>query len=636
MAEVFGEDTIQTKDPDAEIGVIITEADPLKIDLDDNEFVNVMDKKIQDSRDHFKKISLYDRRDSNEEYYLGREIEHLEKDKKLKGYEARYMDNVIFEAEGTLKAVAISRVPDLLVKPGNDSDQSREIADNLTEIINSRMRKRENRRVLGMAYSHRPIYFIGCIKCVWDPEKGRDGDYYFEAIHPDNIDLDHTASRACEDQMDWVAHHYELSIKEILMRFPDKKKDLFDELQWDEETGEEEKNLASKIKISEIWFTWYKKVQGEWQRQEGVAWKYKRCVLKKMKNPYWDWEGEQILFNYNENEKQEVNEGMIRNAFITGQQLDLRSEDIYYNYFTSPKKPFIFIGYRQMGKGPMDETTRVEQARYLQDNVNIRGKQITEMANLARGKNVFSEESGLTAEDIAKIDMNNPNQDILVAGNLSQVHTFIPGIQPTAALFEDQNINRERIFSKMSVNAALRGVRGDERTATQTQLFKESDFTRIDDEVEDTINAAAEEMADWAMQMMKLFYTEKHYVKVLGQAGQVVFQTIDRDMIEDGMEVEVSASSVDKLRRKREAFELAGIGMIDPVSFFKDIEASDPEGRAEKLMLFNAAPELYMQQVIKGQDTMGMAQQLGQMPVGGGGQPTPQVPPQVPQAPPQM
>jgi hypothetical protein len=102
----------------------------------------------------------------------------------------------------------------------------------------------------------------------------------------------------------------------------------------------------------------------------------------------------------------------------------------------------------------------------------------------------------------------------------------------------------------------------------------------------------------------------------------MIHHKITRDLIEDGMEVEVSASAVDKLKRKREAFELAGIGMIDPLSFFKDIEASDPEGRAEKLFMFQAAPMEYFQKFIRGNDgTAQMAMALQQQPVPGQGPP---------------
>jgi hypothetical protein len=599
---------------------VSNEADPLKLDLDDETFVEVMDDLIEKSRNHFKEQGLIDRRKKNEEYYLGKQIANAEKNRELKKYNARYSDNVIFEAAGTLKAVAISRVPDLLVKPGNETEESRIVAEELTDVINGKFRQRETRLTLGTAYLHRPIYFVGVVKARWDDEMGKDGDYTFDVVHPNNIDVDHTASSSNADDMNWVCHTYELTVKEILMRWPNKKEALFEELHWDDMTGSEEKKMASKLKISEIWFTWYKKENDKWVKLEGTAWKYKKVVFDKIKNPYWDWEGETRMFSYDVETKgkKTVSEQDIRSSLLSGEQIpNLGSEKIFHNHFYNPRKPFKFMVHEGLGLAPYDDTTCIEQSLYLQDNINVRGKQISELSALARGKSVFSTDSGLDSEDVARIDMADPNTDLLIDGDLSKVHTYIPGMQPTAALFQEQEQNRQRVFSKMGTNAALRGVRAGEDTATQTQLYKESDYTRIDDEVEDTVNATAEWMADWSLQFMKLFYTEEHLVRLVGENGQTVFQKLTRDVIEDGVEVKVSASSVDKLRRKKEAFDLVGIGMIDPVQFFRDIEASDPEGRARSLMLFQTQPQMYFQNYIEGRDTNEMVQQLGQMPVQG-------------------
>ena len=596
---------------------IVIEANPLTLDLDDRTFVEVFDDLVAKSRAYFNERNLTARRQKNEDYFLGKQIEISEKKNELKKYNARYLDNVIYESEKTLKAVAVSRVPDLIVKAGNDTEESRKVAEDLTEIINSRFRKRETREVLGIAYTHRPIYFVGVIKARWDDEKGRNGDYVFENIHPNNIEIDHTAVDL--EDMNWIVHYYELTVKEILMRWPNKKDDLFGELHWGDVDSENEKKMATKLKIAEIWFTWYKKEGDKWTRIEGTAWKYGKCVFDKIKNPYWDWEGETQLFTYDVETKgkRRVEEDEFRTAFTYGIEIpNLAEEKVYHNHFEVPRKPFILMTYDNIGLTPYDETSRIEQSQFLQDNVNIRGKQITELAGLSKGKNVFSTESGLTAADVAAIDMADPNTDLLVDGEIDKVHRFIPGTQPSAALFQDQEINRERLFSKMGTNAALRGVRGGENTATQTQLFKESDYTRIDDEVEETINKAAEQMADWAMQFMKLFYTEEHITREIGENGNMVFSKMNRDLIEDGMEVEVSASSVDKLRRKKEAFDLAGMGLIDPLNFFRDIEASDPEGRTRALMLFQQQPQFYFQKYVEQlENSQQMAQQLGQVPL---------------------
>ena len=55
-----------------------------------------------------------------------------------------------------------------------------------------------------------------------------------------------------EDDLNWICHTYELTVKEILMRWPNKKEALFNELKWDQDIEPSEKKLATKLKIEEI------------------------------------------------------------------------------------------------------------------------------------------------------------------------------------------------------------------------------------------------------------------------------------------------------------------------------------------------------------------------------------------------
>jgi hypothetical protein len=608
------------------------EQDALKLNLEDSKLVEVIDDRIKKSREYFTDKDLYERRAKNLEYYLGQQIKKMESEKKLKNHHARYQDNIIYEAELTLKPIALSRIPDLVVHPGNDTPQSKEVADTLSDHLNTDLRKMENRFVLGRAYRHRPIYFTGVIKYRWDPAKGKNGDYVFECIHPDNIDVDETATSNDTSLMDWVAHHYPISLKEAFMKFPQKKNELTKELGLSEKDLESEKKLATKIKISEVWFKWFEESKDEmtgeskWEMINGVVWKFKTVILNKMKNPNWDWEGEKRLFKYDESrKKQDVSEDEMRQSFLSGFPLEgVQSEQVFRNHLDQPEFPFIFIGYDQLGMMPYDETSRIEQNIYLQDNVNKRGKQISEMADRTVGKDVFSTDSGLTKADIQKLDKSDPDQDILIKGKLNEVYMHIPGDQPTVALFEEQKLNRERAFAKAGAHATTRGERESDETATGRQILREADYGKQDDEVQETINYAAVKMANAAMQLMKLRYTEEHLKRSKGKDGSVAFHSLTRDMIDDGMEVEVSASGVDKLRRKEEAFERAQLKMTDPLSFFEDTEASDPKGRTERLMWFTVDPNAYMSKYVLDVDPNN-PQEMGEALNGTQGQPNEQV-----------
>lgn len=616
MQSYYNEDNdiYQTHEVDQDIDL----QDPLTLKLDDDVLINHINKRIDNSQAWFAdEKDLFNRREKNWEYYLGEQLNTAD----FEYYQSPYVDNVIFESLSTIKPIALSRLPDMIVKPGDDDEESKETADSLTKIVNTDIRKRENRKVLGVAFQHLPLFYTGVVKAIWDPQKGDSGDYRFKVVHPDNIVVDHTSTDNSSDNMDFVAESVELSVKEIIMMFPKKKEEILESIGFDneDEDSKNEKRLASKKKIWEVWFTWWDKSRDpdtdemKFERIEGVAWKMDKIVLNKMKNPYWDWSGEKRLFTYdmNDGSKREPSQEEIRRA-VFGED-EVKTETIFHNHFKNPRKPYMFMGYYQFGKMPYDETSVVEQVLLMQDNLNKRGRQITEMNDRAAGKDYYSN-AYLDKDTVELMDPKDPNEAIVGTGDVRAGHTHVPGVVAPAQLYSEQSSEKQKIFSKMGTHATTRGELTANKPATSDQIAREQDFGRIDDLVEETINEVAEQMSNWAMQFIKLFYTEDHMVKVLGEDGSVTFTKVNRDLIQDGMEVMVSASGVDKAQRRQEAIEMAGIGLIDPMQFYIDMELSDPKGRAEKLMLFKAQPAMYYQQIVLGNDVQAQTEQLSQIP----------------------
>lgn len=607
------------KPPDS----LIQEADPLHLDIDDEELVRTINRRIDQSETFYndtKKIK--ERRERNKGYLFGKQL----KEGELKYYNARYIDNIPYEAEGIIKPIALSKLPDLLVKPA--SPERKELAENITKLMNNDIRKRENRNVLGLAFRHHPVYFTGVIKAIWDPEKGDKGDYRFRVVHPDNIVMDHASPTNDEKDMEYVAEKREMTVKEMVMTFPKKESKILRICGIQNDSSEKEKRMASKHTVWEVWFRWPKAQVDEetgekkWETINGVMWKYKTLLLGKMKNPNWDWQGKKRLYIKEMDEKRELTDEEATQAIFGGME-GVTSERFYYNHLEDPAFPYFFMGYDQWGEMPLDETSRIEQILPLQDNVNKRGRQISEMNDRAKGKHVFSTEGGIEKKTIEEMDMSNPDEDILVEGDVSKVHSFIPGQPAPAQLYKEQEQERQKAFAKMRTHSTTRGEKTSD-VATTNQILREADFGGIDDLVNETINPAAEWMANWAMQFIKLRYTTYHTRKILGKAGDTTLMMVSQDSIDDGMEVVVTASGVDKVQRKKEAYERARMKLTDPISFFEDTEASDPIGRAEKVILFMLSPELYYQKYVKTRDTQGMADALKKEPVpAGNGQASP-------------
>ncbi len=569
----------------------------------------MIDDRIKEDKKFWQsKYNLTERRRKMERALFGREIQEKERNNELKKYEARYSDNAIYEIESTLKPVAMSHLPDMIVSPGNETSDSEESAEDISKAINDDLKKRECRRALGLGFKHLPVYFTAVLKARWNPEKD---DYEFYIVHPDNIILPRFATSNDADQMDMIPELLTLTVQDVIMRFPDKKEELFKALQdLGKVSGKEDfnwKDLASEIKIWEVWFTWYTKskttnAQGlsieepgnKWEKVEGVLWKFEDIILKKMKNPNFDYEGQTKFFTYddpsNEQTKREVKPQEMMMSLITGvPPANTQEEQVYFNYFKAPKKPYFFFGYDQWGKVAIDETSRIEQNISNQDNLNTQGKQIIDTLK-ARVKHIWSTDTGLSGEDVQNMDMDNPKLDALVDGNVNDVHKSIQPERPDAAQFNALNMMRTNMFGLAGATALTGQIQS--QVATTNQIAREQNFTRADDVVEDTINAASEWMAQWAMQFIKLRYTEEHFRKLLGSKGSFTFLKLKRDKIEDGMEVMIKSSATDKLKAQRNAMDAAKLGppFVNPLDFFKDMEYSDPEGRTERGITLMADP----------------------------------------------
>lgn len=601
-----------TNDLEEDIGEDVGEiTDPLALDIPDDELVKIIDKRIEDSRAYYaKNYNLFEVRKKNEVYRFGRQIMELEKSDKLKGYETRTLDNVLYEIERTMKPLALSQLPDLIVSPGENTDQSKQLAEMMTKVVNSDLQQEQNRKVLSMAWQHRPVYRVGIIKCIWNPQAfGGLGDYEFIYVHPDAVDIDHTATEADADKMKFIPHKVSLTVEEVIMRFPKAYVKFTDELRKQgvmdkAQTDPDWKALATPIDIREVWFTDYEKApneKGKWQRVEGVIWKYRDCVLAKMKNPYFDYTGEKQTFTYDdprlESSKRKITADEMQQSLVTGQfPENVTEEQVYHNFFDSPKKPFFFMVYDQWGKQPLDETTHLEQNIANQDNLDFMQKQILDTLK-NRGHHIWSKAAGLSSGDIKKMDHNNPDEDYLVNGIPQNQHEFIPPDRPEPQEFEEKDRLRNTMYDMASATS-IRGEVQDE-AVTNNQIGRESNYTVIDDMVEETINKAAEWIAGWAMHMIKTRYTQAHFRKILGSKGEWIFAQLHQDFVEDGQAVMIKASGADKLRMQNNAMNMGKMEMTDPLSFFEDMGLDDPEGRTARLVTFKSDMPLYLSSFVE-------------------------------------
>src|SRR3990167_4027582 len=277
-------------------------APELSLNLDDKKlafFIEQYEKKY-DEFDSSKKIT--ERRKTNRKYLFGKQLDDVE----LKDYEKKYVDNVIKEGEDTLRTLVLSRLPDIIVNPGPDSQVTRDVSDLISEAVNKTLQSDELKQILTLSFRRHSLDLTAVIKYYWNPSKGKLGDIEWEVIPAKNIKIDISATRNNERYMRLVIHEVEKTLNDWVTLFPRKEAELKDfarQKNWREANDED--GIAFDLKIQEVWFDWKEKADGfdpenpEFESMSGILWKAgkgEKSILDKRMNPNWDWEGEDRPF----------------------------------------------------------------------------------------------------------------------------------------------------------------------------------------------------------------------------------------------------------------------------------------------------------------------------------------------------
>lgn len=599
---------------------IIDELDALTLSVDDDILIETIEAHERASDRFWNSpvenggIDLEKRQNKIVDYWMGKQFDLQD----LHDSQRPHMENILWEAWVRNRSIIMSRTPDISIS-GGAREGSDDTAEKLSEVIDNEIKKEENSSVVGMAALQRPLYFFGVVKAVWDK---KTNDYRFINVHPQNIRLDHKSTDPNKQQV--LIEDVETTLEDILIRFPKKEHEIFSYFstlyKWKDNRKTKTK-LATPLVIQEVWFEEYLPVNDDltgerkWEVVVGVVWRFRDLVLGKSKHPYWDWEGEKKYYKSENDIKKELTEREIYDLlFGDADSTGVTVKSTYRNYLDYPSFPYYFVTLNRGGKHCVDVTTNYEQVLFFQDSINRTGMQINEMNARTVGKDVYSVDAFKRESDIEEIDPRDFDQVVKVSGeDINKVFRHYDYPAAPSQLYTSKRDDRSIGFEMLALNATTRGTResGDE-TLGARQMMREQDFGVLDYEVSRTITPATQWMAKWMLQFIKLFYKSPHYRKVLGEEGEKVKVAITQDWVEDGMEVEITASTVDKMQRRRQAQIDAQGGMIDILTYYQDTEQSDPKERALRLMMQKMQPALYVQKYLTDQQTADVVQSLAQ------------------------
>lgn len=316
-----------------------------------------------------------------------------------------------------------------------------------------------------------------------------------------------------------------------------------------------------------------------------------RIILKKGKNPYFEYRDPLLQV---QDWAKTARPEQFQIASQTGLPIEeslpqvLDPEDIknfkpIVNFLSEPRKPFVqFPSMKLLGK--MYSNNLMGQAKETLSNYIGKKRQIADNLRGCNTKivvdsNQFSEETAATINDEP---MQVIRADMQVTPNPVQV--ISPTFPELQGVLLDMNHDERYIDDLYGHHEISRGS-GNANTLGQDEQNAESDRTPVRMQSRATESAIKEITEGW-IQLMKMFYTENHWVKKLGGKDGIEMTEMLNQDIEEGVEPLIIPQSMMKVDKVARALQLWSAQALDPFTLFKELEMQNPKELADRLLNF--------------------------------------------------
>lgn len=509
--------------------------DSFKLDLPDDQITDVLDARINDSRTFWNdsaSFNLKSRRERNNRFVLG---DHWY-DSGVLANGIPYVQNEIFTAEQVISAYVTARIPEVEVYPAQDNPESRRLAQNISTLMRSHAEEHNLQGILTNVVLSIMNDYVGLIELEWDKNCGKFGDVKPTLVSPRNVIVDKRAKQGANPG--FLSFTLQNTAEELIAKFPKSE---------DKITNKVNNKLQSVITWRKVWVTSYI----DSKPVEALVCYFEDIVLSKNKTPHWIYD--------------EETEGVS-------------------NYLTESIKPVIPFNYINDGTHWIDRYGPIDQVIPLQLMIDRIGRQIQKGVAHASPVLVFNKKA--LPKPAADQVRGEPWEKILVdAQDVSKAYGVIQANQiPNFVINEIQRLATS-LHEIFGTPPQLRGESGDQ-TATQ-DLMARNEAKGRQDLIVRAVDRSLDLYFNYLLQMMKVHYTEDHFVSALGEDGRYDFIVMNREKIEDGIKVRVKAGStlpMDKGRMEQVALQLAGMGKISLLSLYEFLDVPNPGKHVERVL----------------------------------------------------
>ncbi len=530
--------------PSQDTESVISEYLPeLTLDMKDDELITLKNDWVKQWQPYEKEI--LEMQTDNENYWLGKQFNQSEGKRPL-------VDNLIFESLETFLPIATRPNLQALVSSDN-SVNGNEVADKMRRMLQYQLDNLSYNLTLKQVTRYWALYLLGVIKVGWSM---KNNDISIAALRPQKLVLDpHATIENCEYTGYYIGEEMEDMASDLVLRFPKKETYIKDK-------------VKDKMGTSLKYYLW--------TTDEYVFWTHDQEVLGKNKNPHWNYDTEQP--------------GQMDETGQMGQPAKVPGK----NHFTNKKKPYVFLTFFNLGKRPHDDTNLIQQNLPLQDSINKRLVQMDKNADNANGGMLVSGDA-YTEEQAAAL------AKALRKGGVG----WVPTGDPRSVVLQTQASPLPQFVYQALVDyrGELRnifGIRGSspqglsgERTVRGKMFMQQQDQARIGGGISTALEEFSDEVLNWFVQLMYVYYDEPHTASILGKENTQEYLSLSNQELGVKLLVGVKEGSMipkDPESEREEAMQLWGQKGIDPITFFEKLDFPDPRGAAKNLFLWLSDP----------------------------------------------
>ncbi len=499
--------------------------------IDDQVFLNMVKRRRIEAESHWNTDqNLKSVREKNNKDYLGKYVEEQLVDER---YQEIYIDNRQFTSVRTIVPFLTARVTAAEVVPANGTDLSLQFAKDFEEAMQKHVAKQQGRAKIRLAVQDvLRGERVGIL--MWRYDAFLD-TIIIEHIDPSTVVIGKRAKLF--EEPDYLGREIERSIADLIKMFPDKEAKIRKLFGVEKGTPSQMEKLYT-IKEDWIW------VDSDDGKDLVVGWNYQNVLFGKVKDPNWNESGKNVL--------------------------------------ERPMMPFVFINFLNNGKGYIDETSFMEQARYLQKNYNKRGQTIAENAKYGgTGVPIFAKGT-ISQKDVAKIRFSPIQRVLLDTPDINKAFTVWQSTPLPQYIVEDKYDDRNSIDNIWGTPNIFRGEQSKNNTLGQDVLIRDQAEGRLSDPV-DCIDDAMQRFYQLEAQLMYRFFDEQKFYNYLGSDGKFVCVVISQNEIAKNLGIQIGVKAgtslpIDRAQKRQTIVKLLELGKVGTLTAYKELGVfEDPE-----------------------------------------------------------